>query len=313
VLKRLLDRVIGRVRVQAAIPADFVRIRDVSSFLPILDRIEREASDDGDLRARLARVRLESPELERLSSLDPFSSAYRDELLALYERLFGRRHDVVREGMTYDIEHELRHPFPFAQGSAFITGSYIVAYGFLIRVLGLAPGSRILEVGCGSGALTWFLARVGYRVTALEINPSGAELTRRYCAGIDPAPRVEAVAYEAFDPGEERYDAVVFFESFHHMLDPVDALHRCTSLIAPGGVVALAAEPIVPAGSPIVPYPWGLRTDGESLRAMAKFGWIELGFQEPYLAELVRRGGWRAEPCGIADNPWAQVRLLRRN
>lgn len=310
-IARLLERVAGRARAAIAAPAGLVRVRDVASFLPMLEEIERDAHDAGDLRLRLARIRLELPELGAFARLDPFSAGYREEMLALYERLFGKPHAASSEGMTFDVEHELAHPFPFSGGSAHVTGGYLVAYGLLLQVLGLRPGSRILEVGCGSGALTWFLARAGHRVTAIEINPSGADLTRRYCEALVPRPRVECTDFARFEPGEERYDAVVFFESFHHLLDPLDALRRCAAWLAPGGVVALAAEPVVPAGSPIVPYPWGLRLDGESLRAMAKFGWIELGFQEPLLHELVARCGLRATAAGVPDNPWAQVRILR--
>ena len=94
-------------------------------------------------------------------------------------------------------------------------------------------------------------------------------------------------------------------------LDHATLLQRCRDWLKPGGVVALAAEPIVPDRSPIVPYPWGPRMDGESLRAMAKFGWMELGFRQSYVDELARRGGWRQERHGLPDNPWAQVTLLR--
>ena len=311
-IARLIERALGHARARVAAPAELTCVRDVASFMPMLEAIERDARDDGDLRLRLSRVRLVAPELGDLARLDPFSGTYRDAMLALYERIFGRPHAVTSEGMSYDLAHELAQPFPFSRGSAHVTGGYLVAYGFLIQQLGLSPGARILEVGCGSGALTWFFARAGLRVTALEINPSGAELTRRYCEGLDPAPRVECVDFERYDPGAERYDAIVFFESFHHLVEHVGALRRCAGWLAPGGKVALAAEPIVPAGSPIVPYPWGLRLDGESLRAMAKFGWIELGFQEPYLRDLVARTGFKARAAGLPDNPWAQVRVLER-
>lgn len=308
----MLERAVGRIRARAATPSDVVRVRDVAAFIPMLERIEREACDDADLRVRLAQIRLETPELRSLSQLDPFTREYRNEVLALYERLFGHFHDLQREGMTFDVESELCHPFPFSPGSAYVTGSYTVAYGYLIQVLGLQAGARILEVGSGSGALTWFLARAGYAVTAIEVNPSGAELTRRYCAGLSPEPRVVCGDLNTFEPDDEKFDAIVFFESFHHLLEHEAILARCGHWLLPDGVVALAAEPIVPAGSPIVPYPWGLRTDGESLRAMAKFGWIELGFQEPYLRDLLARGHWRVSSFGIAHNPWAQIKLLRR-
>ena len=42
----------------------------------------------------------------------------------------------------------------------------------------------------------------------------------------------------------------------------------------------------------MVPYPWGLRLDGESIRSISEFGWMELGFSEDYFGELLMRHGF---------------------
>lgn len=41
----------------------------------------------------------------------------------------------------------------------------------LIRFAGLVPGSRVLEIGCGTGQLTVPLAERGLNVTAVELGP----------------------------------------------------------------------------------------------------------------------------------------------
>jgi len=45
----------------------------------------------------------------------------------------------------------------------------------------------------------------------------------------------------------------------------------------------------------MLPYPWGLRLDGEAIRAIAEFGWMELGYSEDYFVELLARCGYSVE------------------
>ena len=53
------------------------------------------------------------------------------------------------------------------------------------------------------------------------------------------------------------------------------------------------AEPIVAANSEVVPYPWGVRLDGLSVWSICQWGWLELGFQEPYFLALMKGEGWQ--------------------
>ncbi|HET7043640.1 MAG TPA: methyltransferase domain-containing protein [Gaiellaceae bacterium] len=64
------------------------------------------------------------------------------------------------------------------------------------------PPARVLEVGCGDGALTRTLADAGY--DALGIDPKAP-----------PGPHLRAVALEDFDGGP--FDAVVAVLSLHHL------------------------------------------------------------------------------------------------
>src|SRR5690606_16956606 len=63
-----------------------------------------------------------------------------------------------------------------------------------------------------------------------------------------------------------------------------------------------AGAPIVPVGAVAVPYPWGLRLDGLSLWFIRRLGWLELGYQEPYLHGLLEDLGWSVvrKPSALA-------------
>jgi SAM-dependent methyltransferase len=83
-----------------------------------------------------------------------------------------------------------------------------------------APG-RVLEVGCGRGALAVAVSRLGYRVDAIDPNaPAGAIF--------------HAVSLEEFsDPGP--FDAVLANLALHHIPDLGGALAKIRRLLRPGG------------------------------------------------------------------------------
>ncbi len=55
----------------------------------------------------------------------------------------------------------------------------------LITVTGLAPGDRLLEVGCATGKATLPLARRGFQITCIELGPDLAAAARRNLLGLD--------------------------------------------------------------------------------------------------------------------------------
>jgi SAM-dependent methyltransferase len=84
-----------------------------------------------------------------------------------------------------------------------------------------APPGRVLEVGCGRGGLARAIARLGYRVSAIDPEaPVG--------------PIFHAVSLEQFsDSGP--FDAVVASLALHHIPDLSGALGKIERLLRPGG------------------------------------------------------------------------------
>src|SRR6476620_9041024 len=101
---------------------------------------------------------------------------------------------------------------------------------------GIHRGQRVLDVGCGPGALTGELvARLGDDgVTAVDPSePFVAAIAARY-----PGVRVERAAAEAvpFEDGE--FDAALAQLVVHFMTDPVGGLREMARVTRPDGVVA---------------------------------------------------------------------------
>ncbi len=109
----------------------------------------------------------------------------------------------------------------------------------LLRLAGLAPGSRVLEIGCGTGQATVPLAERGLAVTAVELGASLAALARVRTARF-PAVAVTVSAFEAWQAADDRpWDAVVAVNSLH-WVDQRVRYARPAVLLRPGGALAVA-------------------------------------------------------------------------
>ena len=107
-------------------------------------------------------------------------------------------------------------------------------------VAAAAPaGAQILEVGCGPGHLSLRLARHGFEVTGLDLDPA---MIARARANADrpensdqrqPSLLVGDVAALAFP--DRSFDLVVSTLSMHHWADPATGLAEIGRVLRPGG------------------------------------------------------------------------------
>jgi SAM-dependent methyltransferase len=107
----------------------------------------------------------------------------------------------------------------------------------LVELAGLAPGDRVLEIGCGTGQLTVPLAERGLVVTAVELGAGLAAVARRRLAD-HPTARVLVGAFEDVELEPGSFDLVVAATAFH-WIDPAVRLPRSAELLRPGGALAV--------------------------------------------------------------------------
>ena len=106
----------------------------------------------------------------------------------------------------------------------------------LLAERGLAPGSRVLEIGPGTGQATLPLLDRGAVVTAVEPGEELARLLRERCAG-----RPFVVIVDAFETAalpDEQFDLVVAATAFH-WVDPDIGIARAAAHLRAGGHLAL--------------------------------------------------------------------------
>lgn len=95
---------------------------------------------------------------------------------------------------------------PLSGGPRMLTPKVV---GRILQSIGLLPGSRVLEVGTGSGFLSACMSRMGATVRSVEILPALADFARQNLRSAGSA-SVEVVTGDAFAliAGDSRYDAI---------------------------------------------------------------------------------------------------------
>jgi len=114
----------------------------------------------------------------------------------------------------------------------------------LARLLGrLAPGSRVLDVGSGTGRPTAAaLSAAGHRVLGVDVSPVMVEIASRQVPGAEF--RCADIRRIPLEDGS--FDAVCLYFALLQMTraEQSDVLRRLARALRPGGLLALATVPL---------------------------------------------------------------------
>jgi SAM-dependent methyltransferase len=133
----------------------------------------------------------------------------------------GDVHDRIREywdvdSQTYDAtrSHSISDPLEAAAWRQALTDALP------------KPGSKVLDVGAGTGALSLLAADLGYHVTALDLSAGmlGRAELKATERGLDD--RMAFVVSSAMEPPEGPFDAVIERHVLWTLPDPVAAMTR---------------------------------------------------------------------------------------
>lgn len=137
-------------------------------------------------------------------------------------------------------------------------------YGWLLAALPIEAGSRVIEMGSGSGAFATALARLvgppsgGGRIFSYDRRPAFQALARRNLERYGLADRVEWKIREAGEPFDETGVDAVFLD----LPEPWIAAAAAAAAVAPGGGVAA----ITPSAEQLRRTVEGLRAAGIRVR-----------------------------------------------
>lgn len=152
---------------------------------------------------------------------------------------------------------------------------------------GVRGGEKVLDVGCGPGALTAELVdRVGVdHVAAVDPSPPFVASVRRRFPGLE----VHQSAAERLPLDDGRFDQALAQLVVHFMQDPVAGLAEMARVTRSGGRVAACTWDLAGDRSPLAPLWSAVRRIDDSATDEAHLP----GAREGHLAELATRAGLR--------------------
>ena len=90
----------------------------------------------------------------------------------------------------------------------------------------LTPGAKILDVGAGAGEYSFYFARKGYQVSALELADANIAVFRAKMTGSDSVDLVQGNAMDLSRYESDSFDVVLLFGPLYHLHEEADKL-RC--------------------------------------------------------------------------------------
>lgn len=163
-------------------------------------------------------------------------------------------------------------------------------FAHIVELMQLGLRAQLLDVGCGPGWLSEFLARCGYWVTGVDISPDMVEIARQRIEAI-PGPvgeELEPVAeFHAMPvrdmPWTDRFDGAILYDTMHHFDEELETLEVIRRTLVPGGQIYIHEGVRPPAGS---------EAEKNLVEEMKRFGTLESPFDPDYLVEVVEGAGF---------------------
>jgi len=221
-------------------------------------------------------------------SLSPDTQEYNQWVFDTYKSIARRDYGTDEELSPFFTDDLFTTPFPYNTRNAHIVGEQLMAIGYVIQAMDLPPASSIFEMGYGWGNTMLQMARMGYKVSGFDIDARYADLVRRQAVAMHVSVDARQGKFFDIEKVEEKFDAVLFFESFHHCDDHVRLLEAIPDRLKEGGKLVLAGEAI----NNKLPFPWGINPGGQAIYCIQEYGWLELCFREDYLLGLLDKMGW---------------------
>jgi 2-polyprenyl-3-methyl-5-hydroxy-6-metoxy-1,4-benzoquinol methylase len=162
----------------------------------------------------------------------------------------------------------------------------------------LPPGSRCLEVGCGSGRLSALLARDGHQLTCMDYTLEALHAAQRNFASAQLSGRfVQGDAF-ALPFAAGSFDAVFSTGLLEHFEDSLPVVAEMTRVLRPGGIFF----------SDIVPRKFSLLRAFEFMRPQRAV--FERAFTRDEILEMLEHAGLKSAgtfPAGVFPPFWLPI------
>ena len=139
-----------------------------------------------------------------------------------------------------------------------------------------APGSRLLDVGCGSGELLARMRSLGWTVEGVDFDERAVEMARKLGLNV----RLGALNEQSYQA--DSFDAIHLGHVIEHVFDPLELLSHCHDLLRPHGQLVI----LTPNSSS-----WGHLHFGKDWRGLEPPRHIHI-FSVSNLTSLVQKAGF---------------------
>lgn len=99
-------------------------------------------------------------------------------------------------------------------------------------------GKKVLDVGCGGGILSEAMARLGAKVTGIDLSEKALRVAQLHLLESSLVVDYQLSSAEDFSNlNQEKFEAVTCMELLEHVPDPASTIAACAKLVKPGGRV----------------------------------------------------------------------------
>ncbi|MDT7808056.1 MAG: hypothetical protein QOJ70_1869 [Acidobacteriota bacterium] len=269
------------------VASEFAALAPASLFAPATAQAPRtrlQSNSNGHEASTNARTHAASNGRGRkLEGVD-----YKRAAVEYPRRITEERLHHLRTKPFYNLAHK---PEKYAgDGIDADTFRHFCDFANVAAALALPPDQRILDVGCGSGWLSEYFARLGYDVTGIDISPDLIDIAREriervpYGADHETPLRCRFLIHDIESaPLADEFDAVICYDSLHHFEDERAVLRSLAAMTRTGGALFILEGDRPAEGS---------EPEGELLEVMRAYGTLESPFGREYLRALLDEFGF---------------------
>lgn len=135
------------------------------------------------------------------------------------------------------MERESRKPFGYPAHNLIKLASIIDT----LTRLGIKPPMKILDIGCGAGWTSNYLAEEGFDVTGMDVVPGNMVAAKKRAKVRRLSTRFFVGDMDSFSLSE-KFDVITVFDALHHSTRQTDVIKNIAKHLKPGGWV-LFGEP----------------------------------------------------------------------
>ena len=109
---------------------------------------------------------------------------------------------------------------------------------FIIQHMDNLFDKEIIDVGCGGGILAESLAKLGAKVTGIDMGDEPLNVAKLHALESGVTVNYQKItAEQKAAEAAQQFDAVTCMEMLEHVPDPASIVNACSQLVKPGGLV----------------------------------------------------------------------------